>query len=298
MELPTLTVFTPTYNRAHLLSRLYTSLCEQSEQDFFWLIIDDGSTDNTKELVSKWRAENKIDIQYQYKKNGGFHTAHNLAYKHIKTCLSVCIDSDDFLPINAIEDMLKCWSGIPNKKNIAGMIGLDQYVNGDIIGTKLPEHISMTKRSYLYQKYKVKGDKKIVLRTDVVKQYPSCPEFEGENFVPETTLYTLIEQDYDFCLFNRVWCTVEYQNDGLSHNIVKQYFKSPKGFLYARMLNIKYGTSVWFKIRNILHLVSCCMILKDLKPLFRSPQKLLTLLLFPFGVSLYLYLFYKKKVML
>ena len=102
----TLTVFTPTYNRAYLLPKLYRSLCDQTNKDFIWLIIDDGSIDNTEEIISQWIFEDKIDIKYHYKDNGGMHTGHNLAYKVIETELNVCIDSDDFMPDNAVELIL------------------------------------------------------------------------------------------------------------------------------------------------------------------------------------------------
>lgn len=295
MQLPSLTVFTPSYNRALLLPRLYRSLCEQSCLKFKWLIIDDGSTDNTSALISKWQAENNILIEYIYKPNGGFHTAHNLAYQNIKTELSVCIDSDDLLPLNAIEDILSCWSNIPNKEGIAGMIGLDKLIDGDIIGTNHPENIRIAKRSDLYQKYKVKGDKKIVLRMDVVKKYPPCPEFKGEKFVPETTLYTLIDQDYDFYLFDRVWCIVDYQNDGLSNTIIEQYFLSPKGFLYTRLLNIKYGRTRYFRLRNIIHYINCCIILRDFKIIKEVPYPKITFCLIPVGFLLHIFLQIKRK---
>ena len=97
----TLTVFTPTYNRAYILQRCYESLVRQTSKDFIWLIIDDGSTDNTKSLVDQWiKEKNEFEIKYVYKENGGMHTGHNKAYELIDTELKVCIDSDDFMPDN------------------------------------------------------------------------------------------------------------------------------------------------------------------------------------------------------
>lgn len=93
-----ITVFTPTYNRAYTLSKCYKSLKQQTCKDFVWLIIDDGSTDNTQELVEEWITENEIEIQYHYQKNQGMHGAHNTAYELIETELNVCIDSDDYMP--------------------------------------------------------------------------------------------------------------------------------------------------------------------------------------------------------
>lgn len=105
-----LTIFTPAYNRAYTITRTYESLLKQQCKDFIWMIIDDGSTDNTKELVEKWKnKENGFEICYIYKENGGMHTAHNVAYENIDTELNVCIDSDDCLAENAVQKILEKW---------------------------------------------------------------------------------------------------------------------------------------------------------------------------------------------
>ena len=133
----TLTIFTPAYNRAHLLPRLYESLCRQSCKDFCWLVIDDGSTDNTRELVQGWIAEQSLPIRYEYKPNGGMHTAHNLAYRLSDTELNTCIDSDDYMPDDAVEKILRCWSE-KGSNDVSGLVGLDATANGKIIGTLFP----------------------------------------------------------------------------------------------------------------------------------------------------------------
>ena len=103
----TITVFTPAYNRAKTLPRTYSSLVKQDCKDFVWLIVDDGSTDETGELVKKWKqADNGFEIRYIYKENGGMHTAHNTAYENIDTELNVCIDSDDCLAEGAIKKIV------------------------------------------------------------------------------------------------------------------------------------------------------------------------------------------------
>lgn len=104
-----ITVFTPTYNRAHLLGKCYESLLRQNSKEFLWLIIDDGSIDDTKELVQQWIDINLIEIRYVYKENGGLHTGYNKAIEMLDTELSICIDSDDCLADNAIQLILKYW---------------------------------------------------------------------------------------------------------------------------------------------------------------------------------------------
>ena len=133
-----ITVFTPSYNRADLLPNLYESLLRQNSRDFKWLVIDDGSTDNTREVVAAWIQEGKLDIQYVYKENGGLHTGYNKAIDCMDTELSICIDSDDYLTDNCIETVLKFWD--ENKaEDIAGLIGLDIHPDGSVIGGPLPD---------------------------------------------------------------------------------------------------------------------------------------------------------------
>lgn len=133
-----LTIFTPAYNRAHTLPRTYESLCRQSCKDFLWLVVDDGSTDNTAELVHTWQScDNGFEIQYIYKENGGMHTAHNTAYANIHTELNTCIDSDDTLADGAVEKILRKWSKV-KERGYAGIVGLDADFDGNIIGKRLP----------------------------------------------------------------------------------------------------------------------------------------------------------------
>ena len=129
-----LTVFTPAYNRAHTLHRCYESLCRQKCKQFKWLIIDDGSSDNTRELVEGWlKKDNGFEIIYHYKENGGMHTAHNVAYRMIDTPLNVCIDSDDYLADDAAEKIITFWKEHGSDK-YAGILGLDADFDGNIIG--------------------------------------------------------------------------------------------------------------------------------------------------------------------
>lgn len=136
-----ITVFTPTYNRAYCLNKCYESMQKQSCKAFDWLIVDDGSTDNTKELVEKWiKQKTEFNIRYIYKENGGMHTAYNTAYANIDTELSVNVDSDDYLTDTAIEDILSFWK--KNKReNIGAIYALDQYEDGNVVGTPFPNDL-------------------------------------------------------------------------------------------------------------------------------------------------------------
>ncbi len=286
-----LTVFTPTYNRAYTLPQLYTSLKNQTNKDFIWLIIDDGSTDNTNELIAKWKKENNVQIVYIYQENQGMHGAHNTAYANINTELNVCIDSDDYMPNDAVEKILTFWNEKGNK-NIAGIVGLDADKKGDIIGTKIPEKVKKTTLTALYYKYRVKGDKKLVLRTEIVKQYPKYPIFADERFVPLDILYFNIEQDYKLLCINEVLCIVEYLEDGSTQNIFKQYLRHPKGFRYVRKERMMRSPFWKDRIKNNIHFVAKCIYLK--KSIYNdNPKKITTTFLFPFGLMLYFYINFK-----
>ena len=290
-----ITVFTPTYNRAYLLPRLYESLCRQTSKDFLWLVIDDGSSDNTEQLVKKWQSEGSIEIQYHYKENGGMHTGHNYAYKIIETELNVCIDSDDYMPGDAVNKIILKWDSLENKSNIAGIIGLDADKEGKIIGTKIPENLMKGSLHDLYHRYAVTGDKKIVLRTDIVKEYPYYPEYENEKLVPLGILYLMIGKDYDCIYTNEVYCIVEYQEEGSTHSIFQQYKQSPRGFAYSRKIQIRYLESFSNQIKNYAHLISASLFAKDLSIAFKGVNPLKTILLYPAGILLHLYLLQKLK---
>ncbi|WP_438712211.1 glycosyltransferase family 2 protein [Aquimarina muelleri] len=291
----TITVFTPTYNRAYCLHKCYESLIRQSNQDFVWLIIDDGSTDDTKELVESWITENKIDIQYHYQKNLGMHGGHNAAYRLINTTLNICIDSDDCIGENAIENILRTWEPIKNNPEFAGIVGLDADETGKIIGTKIPEHIKETTLYDLYNVHGVKGDKKLVYRTEIVKKYPPYPIFEEESFVPLGYLYQLIDQDYKLLPINEVFCIVEYMADGSSMNILKQYRRHPRGFAFSRKSRMKMAKNFKDQFKNAIHYVSSSMFIKNSAFLKESPKKIITILAIPFGILLNLYIRYKTK---
>lgn len=287
-----LTIFTPTYNRAYCLNQCYESLVRQTNQNFIWLIIDDGSSDNTKELVNSWIAENKISIQYHFQENKGMHGAHNTAYDLVETELNVCIDSDDFMPDDAVESILSFWEKQNDKEKIAGLVGLDSYKNGEIIGKKFPPNLKQSTLENIYHKHQINGDKKIVYRTEIVKKYKRYPLFNDERFVPLGTLYLLIDKDYELLCLNKVLCIVEYMEDGSSRNIIKQYYRHPKGFRYARKLNMEYSNYFKVRFKNAIHYVSHCLQLKDFKFLSNTPKPGLTILAIPFGFLLYLYVRY------
>lgn len=292
--MPLLTIFTPAYNRAHTLPRTYESLLAQECKDFVWLIIDDGSLDNTADLVKGWQEkQNGFEIRYIYKENGGMHTAHNTAYENIDTELNVCIDSDDKLSVGAVKKIMSKWEKIKDR-GYAGMIGLDADMNtGKIIGQGFPD--GMTETTLMgYYASGGSGDKKLVYRTEVINQYPPYPVFKGEYYVALGYKYRLIDQDYKLAVLDEVLCDVEYQADGSSMNMFRQYLRNPNGFAFWRKVCMQYPESKKRVFIDCIHYVSSSIIAGNSHFVRESPKKLLTVLALPFGVALTVYI--KRKV--
>lgn len=290
----TLTVFTPTYNRSHTLHRCYESLLKQSCKDFKWLIIDDGSTDNTKNLIDKWiQQDNGFEIIYAYKENGGMHTAHNLAYELIDTELNICIDSDDCMADEAVKKIVDFWKENGSDK-YAGIVGLDADFNNGIIGEKFDDSLKSTTLSGYYRNGG-KGDKKLVYRTDVINKYPPYPVFEGEKYVSLGYKYLLCDQDYELLVLNEILCNVEYQEDGSSMNMYKQYLRNPKGFAFMRKVDMLYNKTFKENVKTCIHYVSSSIISHNSNFIKESPKKVLTILAIPFGIVLTVYIKIKSN---
>jgi len=290
-----ITIFTPTYNRGYCLSQLYNSLLKQTCSKFIWLIVDDGSIDDTKEIVTQWIKEDIIKIQYENQENQGMHGAHNTAFDLIETELCTCIDSDDFMPDNAVELILKAWGVIERKDEVYGIVGNDIFKNGTIVGKELPQNIKYSTLYDLYYKYKTRGDKKLVFKTDLIKKYPRYPIFEGETFVPLGILYLMLDQQYKLYCLNEPLCVVEYLPDGSTQNIFKQYKRHPRGFRYSRLIELKYMKSIKSKILKVLHLISSTLFIGDFAFFRKNPAKVLTFLLLPIGVVFHLYILNKIR---
>lgn len=289
-----LTIFTPAYNREYTLSRTYESLLKQDCKDFVWLIVDDGSSDNTAELVREWqKKENGFEIRYVYKENGGMHTAHNTAYENIDTELNTCIDSDDALAEGAVGHILELWREKGSDK-VAGIIGLDADMEGKIIGTEFPEEMTETTLQGFYAAGG-RGDKKLVYQTDIMKNLPPYPVFAGEKYISLGYKYQLCDQKYQLITTNRVLCNVEYQPDGSSNSMFRQYLNNPNGFAFIRKQNMKYIHSKKRNFIDCIHYVSSSLIAHNRNFITESPKKMMTVAAIPLGWCLTQYVKYKAK---
>ena len=207
----TLTIFTPTYNRAYTLHLGYEALSRQTCKDFIWLIVDDGSTDDT---LNGWKMDSREENRHPLPLSGEPRNAccTQYAYRLIDTELNTCVDSDDYMPDDAVEKIITFWNA-HGSKEVAGIIGLDADFQGNLIGTPFPYECRRTTLGGFYAQGG-RGDKKLVYRTDVIKQYPEYPIFEGEKYVSLGYKYQLIDQDYPLLALNEVLVNVEYRPDG------------------------------------------------------------------------------------
>lgn len=245
-----ITIFTPTYNRTHTLERLYKSLLVQKGMKFSWLIIDDGSTDNTEQLVKQFINEKKIDIKYLKTKNGGKHRAINKALDIVDTKYFFIVDSDDFLTDDALLK-INNWQGSIKDEKICGVVGLKGYNSKNIVGKTFKgnyKELAIIDR----KKEKIFGDKAEIFITEILNKY-RFSEYEGENFITEATLWNQMALDgYKMAYYNDIIYICDYLEDGLSKSINKKFKDNPKGFLeYTLQMNGIYQYNIFQKIKNI-----------------------------------------------
>ncbi|MDF1579424.1 MAG: glycosyltransferase family A protein [Desulfuromonadales bacterium] len=223
-----ITIFTPTYNRAHLLHRVYQSLCQQSFKDFEWIVVDDGSTDNTASLITVFSESSDFSIRYEYQPNSGKHFATNRGVSLAKGDLFAVLDSDDWFDPDAIKTILDEWQHIDETKrqDYSGLVFLYAYSSGkhDIVGTAFPRDILDSNAIEIRTVHGVKGDNFGVLRRDVLEENPFPEEFCG--FVMESLIWNRLALRYKQRFVNKVVAYTEYQADGLSANGLQKRVES------------------------------------------------------------------------
>lgn len=222
------TVLTPAYNRVHLLPRLYESLLKQTCGDFVWLVVDDGSTDDTEQYIKGVQGKAPFEIQYVKKENGGKHTAVNLGVRQIKTPLTFIVDSDDHLTPDAIQQIATAHERHGERSDLSGFCFLKSRENGELIEGAFAEQESVG--NYIRDRLNKNmwGDKAEVFYTRVLKEFP-FPEFEGERFISEDVAWIPMAVKYDVVQINRVIYLCDYLEDGLTKNGRAAKMASPRG---------------------------------------------------------------------
>lgn len=246
-----LTILTPTYNREKLLKECYLSLKNQSLQDFEWLIIDDGSTDDTKKIVYEMKEDDTFPIRYLYKENGGKHTALNLGFKEAKGEFTIILDSDDILTKDAVETISKLWDKYRDNEEISSISFLKAYKNGNIIGDKYPTDDFLSNYIECRINMGIHGDKSEVYVTEILKQY-QFPVFEKEKFLTESVVWTQIGRKYKTVYVNKVIYIAEYLNDGLTKSSRKLRAECCKGSMYSSKDFLKKDIKLTYRAKNMI----------------------------------------------
>lgn len=252
----TLTIFTPVFNRAYIIGNLYKSLCAQTLQNFEWLIIDDGSRDNIKEVIKGFISEQKINIRFFSQSNGGKHRAINTGLSRAQGDLFFIVDSDDALEPFAVEQIMKYSVFVKDK--CVGLCFHREYMNKYIIGSPFPKNEMLSTSLEMTYKYGVKGDRAEVFSTEVLRRFP-FPTFKDENFVPEALVWNRISIKYKLLFIDEPIYLCEYLPDGLTVNFQKNLQRNPKGFgLYYRELLGYKIVPLWAKLKALIRVFQCC----------------------------------------
>lgn len=247
------TVFTPVYNRALLIGRVYQSLQRQTFKNFEWIIIDDGSSDDIVEVVSDMQRDNcGFPIKFERKLNGGKHTAHNRAIEIAEGELFTVLDSDDQLSADCLETVYQTWLLIKDNERIVGIWGNDIDMDGNPIGSDFPRDGFVTNAIELRDVYKVKGDKFSIDRLSVLRQYP-FPEYKNEKFITEAIVWNRMAIKYDIYCINKPMKIVEYRDDGLSSRSLLLRYNNPQGACVYYHERSMISKALSEKVKNVIN---------------------------------------------
>lgn len=274
-----ITIFTPTYNRKLLIERVYESLKKQTNTDFIWLVVDDGSTDGTSAFFDSIKSQSSFTIKYYYQKNGGKHRAHNTAIKNCTTDYFLILDSDDWLVEDAIEKLYKYSKKIEDNTNCAGIIGNRYYAeDGEVVGTKVMQ-IEYASGNELYQKYGLKGDTIRMYKTECLRRW-LFPEIENEKFVPENVVFDKIDINYKLLVIHDKLYMCEYQPNGYSNSILKVHLNNPKGYAESLKSSAESAVTIYKRLGYIV-LYMIWITKNDLENELTGIERIASKILFP-----------------
>lgn len=282
---PIVTIFTSTFNRAYLLQDLYASLRRQTNKNFLWHIIDDGSTDNTEELVKRWKQENKqFVIKYTKQPNGGKQRAHNVGVQMCETELFFCVDSDDRLVDNAVKIIEETWK-IAKHERIAGIVALrgkDEHIP---MGTAMPKINNVTMLE-LYQKFHFKGDTALIYRTEILKKYPFVLA-KGEKFIGENFVYNQIDLKYQMYVLNKIIYICKYFEDGYTRNTIKVLVRNPHSYMILKKQQAKISLYFRYRVKHMAGFIAMGLTIHETNLVRKSGNSGLALLSYPLGLVIW-----------
>lgn len=254
-----ITVFTPSYNRAKLLPALYESLKRQTYKDFEWLVVDDGSTDDTRQVVEGFLKEKAISVRYFYKENGGKHTAINLGVREARGELFFIVDSDDELPADSLHIINTYYQEIADDDRIVGVGGLISHRDGSMVTKGMDKTVDASTMEMKYR-IKAKGDFSEAYKTAMLRQCP-FPEIPGERFCPEILVWNRLTQKRKVRFFPKVIYYRDYLDGGLSDTIVRIRMNSPLLSMMTYQELTQAPIQTVYKLRNAINYwrFRCCL---------------------------------------
>lgn len=288
-----LTIVTPTYNRGREIVNLYNSLYKQSSYNFKWLIIDDGSSDNTRNIIKDLKKD-RFEINYVYKENQGKHTALNVAFSILDTELFVIVDSDDSLDCDAVKHIENDWEKYRHNSKICGLVYPRMYPNGIWICDKFKAgEFEENYNNYVINS-NLKGDKSEVFRCEIFKNL-RYPEYDGERFLGEGVLWSKIARKYNMIFISTPIYICNYLEGGLTKSGRQLRIKNPLGGMYHAE---EYMDKIYtFKIREkntLLYLTYAHFAKINFFDIFRDKKNKIMLLI-NWLPSMVLYLIWKIK---
>ena len=286
-----LTVFTPTYNRAHTLPRLYESLKGQSAKNFEWLIVDDGSNDNTRECVDAWAREGLVDIRYIYQENSGKPSAHNRGAEEARGDLFFCVDSDDYLTPDAVHVIS---DAINEADGCVGILAYKMLSDGKCVTGLRDARVTSFTLKDGYDHYGLTGDTALIFKTDVLRRF-AFPIFEGEKFIPEGYLYDKIDTAGKLLVVRESVYICEYLNDGYTANMKRTLYKNPQGYFEYIENRLRIDKDIRSRLLDSIRYMAMAIAHKKPRRVRDAVYPLIALLAYLPGYLLYLRDFKRYK---
>lgn len=285
----TVTVLTPTFNRGGRLQSLWNSLQKQTVKDFEWLVVDDGSTDGTKDLITQLQEKSDFPIRYIYKSNGGKHTALNVGIQTICSELIFIVDSDDCVTDDAVESILKIHKKYRSQNNICGYAFLRAFPDGKVNGKKF----DVDEKIGSYIDVRVNGDdtgadKAEVFKTHCLKEFP-FPEYPNEKFLGEDLVWVRMARKYEMVHINKAIYVGNYLEDGLTNNRRKHNIASPIGCMHRAEEFMESDLKTRYRIKGGLQYIVYGRFVgvKVIDLIRKSRHKILATVCIPGGLLLY-----------
>jgi glycosyltransferase involved in cell wall biosynthesis len=288
---PVFSIVTPTFNRVETLSRAYSSLRAQTFANFEWVVVDDGSTDGTRDVVEQWSREARFPVRYIYQENAGKGAAENTGARVARGQFIVVLDSDDWLASRALDCFRRTWEQIPAeaRDQFSGVSALSAFSDGRVVGSPFPNAPLDTDFIELVMEHRISGDKIGFIRTDVVRRFP-VPEVEGERLPAESVVRAFIAQEYKVRCVNEILQFVEYRRDGLTAAGRQSFIASP---VTARLIAL--NDLIYYRPRRLrerwrthANHVRYSLHAKDWKASYKDdPSKLWWAAAAPLGVGAY-----------